>query len=88
VLLVVVEDTLDRLDTWVIIALVILACTLFVPVEDLAANISAWVRYWVATMAYATDERRDQGNTSFCACYGLAKAKEEREVAVNAVVPL
>jgi hypothetical protein len=40
-LLVVVKYTLDRLDTWVVIALVVLACTLFVPVENLTTRISA-----------------------------------------------
>jgi len=40
-LLVVVENTLDGLDTWVLVALIILAGTLLVPVEDLCTEISA-----------------------------------------------
>lgn len=35
VLLVVVVDLLDGLDTWVIVAVVILSCGLLVPIEDL-----------------------------------------------------
>jgi hypothetical protein len=39
-LLVVVEDTLDGLDTWIIVALVVLACALLIPVKDLSVEIS------------------------------------------------
>jgi hypothetical protein len=39
-------------------------------------------------MTYAANERRDQGDASFCASYGLTKAKEKCEVAVNTVILL
>lgn len=39
-LLVVVEDALDGLDTWIIVALVVLTSALLVPVKDLSEDIS------------------------------------------------
>jgi len=39
-------------------------------------------------MTHSTDERRNQRHASLRACNGLGEAKEEGEVAVNAVVAL
>lgn len=39
-LFVVVENTLDGLDTWIIVALIVLSGALLIPVEDLSGNIS------------------------------------------------
>ena len=39
-------------------------------------------------MTYATDEWRDESDVGLCASNGLSEAKEEGEVAVDAVVLL
>lgn len=52
VLLVIVEDLLHRLNTWVIISLISLSCRLLVPIKDLrmfvcviSIRFSKWMHY-------------------------------------------
>lgn len=72
-LLVVVEDLLDALDTRVLLAdelFVLVLRTSLVPVQDTA------------------DEGRDQSDTGLSASDGLAETEEEGEVAVDLLVTL
>lgn len=84
-LLVIIIDSLNGLDTWVVIALVVLARVLFVPIKDLMGDQLRERAEQVDT--YSADERRDESYAGFSASDCLSETKEEGEVAVYFVVP-
>jgi hypothetical protein len=86
VLFVIVVNFFHRLDTRVVVALVILPGILLVPIKDLDKMVnlerdgSKW--WW----AHSANEGRDEGNTSLGASNGLAKTEKESEVTMNAFI--
>jgi hypothetical protein len=91
-LLVVIEDALDRLDARIIVTLIGLPGRLLVPVENLMVGSSrVGLRKMTETqkgMTHSADERRNQSHASLRTCNGLPEAEEKGEVAVNAFVAL
>ena len=89
-LLVIIEDTLDRLYTRVFITFVGLPSRLLVPVEDLVQQQGIVSLHNMteseALMTYSANEWGDQSDTRLRASNSLAEAKEKGEVAVNALV--
>jgi hypothetical protein len=88
VLFIVVEGLLDGDDTRVLIALVVLASALLVPIQDLYSQLSKMPHRHNNLSTYTADKWRDQSDTSLSTSNSLAKAEEESQVAVNLIIAL
>lgn len=87
-LLVVVEDLLDGLNTRVRIALVVFSGALLVPIEDLVCVHETPILNPSERKTYTTNEGRDEGDACLGASDSLFEAKEQSQVAVDTLVTL
>ena len=86
-LLVVIEDLLDRLDTRVLITLVILAGRLLVPIKDLE-RLCEFPNHVHFPSTHTSNERRNESHAGLCTSNGLAEPEEKRKVAMDLVLAL
>ena len=89
-LLIVIENLLDRLDTRIVIALISLSCSFLVPIENLLYK---FIRYQpkntnAMQCTHSTNKGRDQGNTSLSTSNSLTKPKKKSKVTMNVFIPL
>jgi hypothetical protein len=91
-LLVVIVDALDRLDTRIVITFIGLPRRLLVPIENLMVGkrfrLCNMTRRDKGGMTHSSDKRRNQSHASLRTRNGLAEAEEKGEVAVNVFVTL
>lgn len=85
-LLIVVKDLGDRLDTRVLVTLIILACRLLVPIKDLVVgpDQQTYIRPKLLR-TYPSDEWRDKGNTGLSTSHSLTEAEEKGKITVDTV---
>jgi hypothetical protein len=89
VLLVVVENFLDGLNTWVVVTFVGLASVLLIPVKNLLSYDEFTpihvekIKMWT----HPSNEWTNQRNTGLSACDCLTETKQQCQITVDPVIP-
>jgi len=88
VLLVIIENHLNRLNTRIFIAFIGLSCSLLVPIKNLFGMEVHLISRPNKMHTHTANEGRDQSNTSLSASNSLTETKKESKVAMNIFIPL